>query len=397
MPHQLNNHRNESNPLDALQAVIAREQKAFINEKTGRKKIGYLCNYAPLELFSAAGVRHIRLFKAGDPHTVNLGERFTQSVFCDFSKSCLGGFSGGDPLYKAIDKVYTVHTCNTVKRITEIIDQFVPVKLLSLPKLRDLPSSRHFYYKELVDLKNDLEKLTGNIITEEAIHEKIVLYNKLRQVLKKISELRKWAHPPITGGQYLDLVKAYYYLEPEQALKLYERLYTKLAETPVRRGDFLRIMVAGSIVADDDRRLLDLVEGELGARVVVEAHCTGVRPFLHTVSESGDPLRALAHGYLDQAPCAKMKPLSDSSENAGKLALDYNVDGVLYVYLKFCVCYGIGTKEFITHFQKLGLPALEISSDYSQSDHGQLKTRIEAFIEVLNERKENPDEQYISA
>jgi benzoyl-CoA reductase/2-hydroxyglutaryl-CoA dehydratase subunit BcrC/BadD/HgdB len=79
--------------------------------------------------------------------------------------------------------------------------------------------------------------------------------------------------------------------------------------------------------------------------------------------------------------------MSDAVEFSSRLAREYNVDGVLYVYLKFCSCYGLTKKDFIDQFQAQGFPVLDVSSDYSQNDHGQLKTRLEAFIEVLKERK----------
>jgi len=131
--------------------------------------------------------------------------------------------------------------------------------------------------------------------------------------------------------------------------------------------------------------------------VVVEDHCSGVRPFYSTLPETGDPYMALANGYLDQAPCARMRPLEDAIEFSGKLAQEYNVDGVIYVFLKFCTCYGVSKRDFIGHFHQQGLPVLEISSDYSESDHGQLKTRLEAFIEVLNEKRSNTNEQLANA
>jgi benzoyl-CoA reductase/2-hydroxyglutaryl-CoA dehydratase subunit BcrC/BadD/HgdB len=142
-------------------------------------------------------------------------------------------------------------------------------------------------------------------------------------------------------------------------------------------------------MADGDRRLLDIVEGELGAQVVVEDHCAGLRPVYHTIPEVGDPYQALADGYLDQAPCSNRKPMSDAVEFSSRLAREYNVDGVLYVYLKFCSCYGLTKKDFIDQLQTQGFPVLDVSSDYSQSDHGQLKTRLEAFVEVLKERKKS--------
>ena len=72
---------------------------------------------------------------------------------------------------------------------------------------------------------------------------------------------------------------------------------------PTAKGP-VRVMVSGSIVADGDRRLLEILENESGARVVVEDHCTGLRPFYYTIRETGDPLQALGDGYVDQAPCA---------------------------------------------------------------------------------------------
>jgi benzoyl-CoA reductase/2-hydroxyglutaryl-CoA dehydratase subunit BcrC/BadD/HgdB len=87
-----------------------------------------------------------------------------------------------------------------------------------------------------------------------------------------------------------------------------------------------------------------------------------------------------------------MKSLKENVEFSGRLAREYDVDGVLYVYLKFCSCYGVSKKGFQQHFQKLDLPVLEISSDYSENDRGQLKTRIEAFIELLNAKRSKANE-----
>lgn len=119
-----------------IHAMIEAEQKAFIEEKDDIKRAGYFCAYTPPELLSAGGLRHARLFKAGNAEVVSQGERYTQSVFCDFSKSCIGGFDrdGGDLFYKAVDKVYNFHTCASMKRASEVIERFVPTTLLNLPR-----------------------------------------------------------------------------------------------------------------------------------------------------------------------------------------------------------------------------------------------------------------------
>jgi predicted CoA-substrate-specific enzyme activase len=259
--------------------LIERAKEAFLDPMERRKKVGYFCNYTPLELLNAAGVKHARLFKAGNPETVAAGELFTQSVFCDFTKSCIGAFKEGDPLYKSLDKVYNFHTCTSMKHASEVLEQFVPIRLLNLPKLRDHAASRKFFRSEIISFRDDLAALSGNDIPVSAIREQITLYNRVRGLIRNISELRKRANPPLSGSEFLDIARGFFYLPPEQLLETYGELYRTLSSVPDRGERKLRLMIAGSIVAEGDRRLLEIIEDELGLQVVVEDHCTGVKPF----------------------------------------------------------------------------------------------------------------------
>jgi benzoyl-CoA reductase/2-hydroxyglutaryl-CoA dehydratase subunit BcrC/BadD/HgdB len=284
-----------------------------------------------------------------------------------------------------------------MKRITEVLETFVPTKLLNLPKLRNNPDSRPYFRNEILHFQEDLEELTGNRVDEAQLRDRIVQYNKVRRLLKQFSELRQRKNPPLTGTDFLELVRGFYFLEPEEILPTYEDLYQKLSAQADEGEGKLRILLAGSIVADGDRRLLDLIENDLGLTVVVEDHCAGFKPFAKTIRETGDPYLALADGYLEQAPCARMKPLNDSLDFVAELVKDYRPDGVLYIYQKFCSCYGVGKKEFLDRFQALGVPALDLSSDYSENDLGQFRTRIEAFVEVLSALRSQKNEQYAHA
>jgi benzoyl-CoA reductase/2-hydroxyglutaryl-CoA dehydratase subunit BcrC/BadD/HgdB len=276
-----------------------------------------------------------------------------------------------------------------MKRATEVIESYVPTRLLNLPKLRNSEDSRKFFRSEILQFRDDLAELTGHPISDDAVLAQIALHNKVRRLLRKISELRKRANPPITGGEFVEIAKAYYYVTPEKLLPVLEHIYKHYDAIKPAGLPPIRLQVAGSVMADGDRRILDIVENELGARVVIEDHCAGARPFHHIVPETGDPYSALANGYLDQSPCARQRPFADALDFSSKLASDYAVDGVLYIFLKFCACYGVSQKDFITRFNAQGKPVLVLSSDYSESDRGQLLTRIEAFIEVLREKKDN--------
>ncbi|MBY9081094.1 2-hydroxyacyl-CoA dehydratase [Paenibacillus sp. HN-1] len=374
--------------LSGVENRIAERQEQLSAQGDEHKKVGYLCSYTPLELISAAGVSHIRLFKAGDTETVASGEQITQSVFCDFTKSILGAFKEKDPLYTSLDKVYTFYTCDCIKTVGEAIGEFfTPTDIYTLPRIKAKPSSRDFYGSQILSFKADLEQLSGNVITEDEVRLQIRQYNEVRRLLTQISELRKRPNPPLTGKDYLDLIKAFYYLPAEELIPLYRGIYDKLSAVPIREERTIRLFMAGGIIADGDRKLLELIEDELGARIVAEDHCTGLKIASAQIDETGDPYKALAEGYIDQTPCARMKPLEERVNLSGALATEYQVDGILYAYLKFCPCYGQVKNEFFRHYQQLGLPVLELPIDYSKSDQGQLKTRLEAFIEVLKERK----------
>jgi len=376
----------QSIDVAAINRLVEEEERAIATSE--KPRAGFLCVYTPLELFRAAGVACTRIMKAGDLKTVGAGELHTQSVLCDHVKSCIGGFALGHELHKSLQRVYNFHVCGNMKRATEIIHQFVPTTLLNVPKNRTEPASRELYADEIREFKRDLEVFTGKAILDEEVRRQITLYNQARRLLRSISELRKQPQRAITGREFLALAKTFYSLPPERLISLYTDVYQQLKASAPQGTPRLRLLIAGSVMGDGDHRILDIVEGELGAAVVAEDHCAGVRPFYSNVPEDGDPYRALADGYLDQAPCSNRKPMEDAVKFTAHLAREYAVDGVLYIYLKFCSCYGLTKKGFIDGLQALGLPVLDISSDYSQSDHGQLKTRIEAFIEILNERKE---------
>ncbi|HWR31195.1 MAG TPA: acyl-CoA dehydratase activase, partial [Negativicutes bacterium] len=228
---------------------IAKQQESIIQGVNPNKKVGYLCAYTPPELFNAAGVDHFRLYKAGNTNEVASGELITQSVFCDFTKGCLGAFQEGNPLVSALDKVYTFYTCDSMKKVAEAINEyFVPTGIFSLPRVRDREASRDYFRSEIINLKKDLEKLTGQVIPEEKVREQIVLYNKIRELIRNISALRKRPNPPLTGQDFLELVKGFYYLPPEEQLSVFQGIYDTLSAVPQAPGKTLRLMMAGGIV-----------------------------------------------------------------------------------------------------------------------------------------------------
>jgi predicted CoA-substrate-specific enzyme activase len=373
--------------LAEIKRHVAEAEREIV-ERKDIKKVGYLCNYTPVELLSASGAAHVRLLKCGEPEVVSKGEHITKSVFCDFTKSVLGHFAEKDPLHASLDEVVTFYTCDSMKATSEAIDRFfVKSRGYVVPRNGGREAGRKFFRQEILNFRQDLEKLTGKEVGDDDISEQIRLYNHVRRLIRDISALRKRDNPPLSGRDFLEITRAFHSLDPEEQIVLLEDVYARLANVPDEGDRPLRLMMAGGIVAVGDRRILDLVEDEIGARVVVEDHCSGLSPFIHDTDEQIDPWQALANAYLDQSPCARQVPLEKRLDLSARLAQEYRVDGVIYSYLKFCPCYGMTKAAFMRRFQDLEIPVLELGSDYSRGDTGQIKTRLEAFVEVLHEKE----------
>ncbi|HSD39785.1 MAG TPA: 2-hydroxyacyl-CoA dehydratase [Rhodocyclaceae bacterium] len=368
--------------LSALRRRIDDAELSLI-ERQDVKKVGYMCTYTPVEVLNAAGVAYTRLAKCGEPAVVVQGEALTKSVFCDVTKSLLGQFAAKEPLHDSLDRVVTFYTCDSMRAASDAIDNyFKPSYGYMVPRGSLKDSARAMFRQQILHFKGDLETLTGKPISDDDVRQQISLFKEIRNLIKRLSDLRKRRRPPLSGSDFLDITRAHRTLPASEQLEVFSDLYARLAAQPDGESRRLRVMISGGMIADGDRRIMHMLERELGVDVVVEDHCTGIAPYYYPMQDSGDPWTDLASGYLDQAPCARQAPLQRRVDFSAHLAEEYAVDAVIFTYMKFCPCYGMTKLNFIKRFQSMGLPVLELDVDYSQNDSGQIKTRIEAFLEV---------------
>lgn len=381
--------------ITSLQDAIAIRKESYIKKTTGKKKnVAYLCAYTPIEILSAANVAHLRVLHAGNQEEVMAGEALTQSVFCDFAKSVIGGFEEENPLFRAIEKVYTFYTCDCMRKTAEAVDEtYVPATIFNLPRRRHDKASRDYFMAELEGFKENLEKLTGEKVDENEIKKYIGLYNRAKQYIRTISGYRKLEYPPLTSGEFRQVALSYYYLPAEELLPQLAKIEMQLrGYKPVKQKRRARIMISGGVLADGDNKITKIVEEELGARIVVEDNCSGLKPFARDLNSSAaNVYEDLADGYLGQAPCARMKPIEEMVDFSESLADEYKPDGIIFYYMKFCPCYSIVLRAFLDKFQEKNIPVLVIPGDYAKGDEGQIRTRIEAFIEVLGGTREQSD------
>ncbi len=366
-----------------------RIQELENHKEEGGKVVGTFCVFVPDELILAAGAIGVGLC-GGSQFWIEDGEKVLPRNICPLVKAFVGAkVSGTCPYFQSCDMLVGETTCDGKKKAWEILDEYVPTYVMDLPQMkRDKDYLK--WAEEIEDLKAKLEALTGNQITEEKLAAAIKLCNRKRAALKRLYDARKALNVPISGKDALLISQIAFYDNPERFIEMTNKLCDELEEriemskgTAAQKAP--RLLITGTPMAIPNWKLHHIIE-ESGATVVCEETCTGTRYFENPVDESqtdmAGMIKAMADRYL-HINCACFTPNDGRVEDIIRYAREYGADGVVYYNLQFCHTYNIEYKAVEKALKEAGIPVLFIETDYSNDDTGQLKTRIEAFLEML--------------
>lgn len=361
---------------------IAKEKKA------GKKIVGTLCLFVPDEIIFAADADRVILC-GGKNDTVSIAEQYLPRNVCPLVKSSFGsivndGCSGVRSCshFSLVDMIVAENTCDSKKKMYELLGDYIPTYVLDLPQRPDSPEAIKYFLGELNRFKGVMEQLTGNKVTDEQLKKEIKSLNETRQLLHRLYDLRKADPPLISGLDILKVMQKQYFLSPEEFKK---SLLTLIDEAEQIKADWPhkpRIMISGCPMAGGNTKVSEIIESRGGA-IVVEESCTGTRSFWDLVDENKDPMIALAERYI-KIPCSCMTPNDRRIDNILELANEFKVDGVVYYTLQFCHGYNIEKYKVQQALKKAGIPMLSIETDYSGSDIEQIGLRVDAFMEMLS-------------
>ncbi|MDY6931881.1 MAG: 2-hydroxyacyl-CoA dehydratase family protein [Halobacteriota archaeon] len=369
---------------DIIEMKNSRIDQIKEERESGKKVLGFLCTYVPEEMIDAAGMTPYRIFKGGKSPPVTTANAYYQRNMCPFPRACLGNALAGE--YDFLDGVVSSHTCDGIRRLPDLWKRYAGgppfFYQFDLPKTYTTDNAFKYFKKDLIRFKAALEGISEEKITEEKLAKSIEKYNRTRILLKRFYSLRKGPNPPISGVEALEVVKASMVVEKESFNKKLSELCDELAIERAEPDGDVRILVSGSILADGDDKVVGLIESS-GGRVVTDDLCTGSRYFWDMIEDSEDPMDAICDRYLRKVPCSRMKPSENRLKHVIDLASEYQVDGVVYNLLKFCETFQYDYPIFKNEIEKMGIPILRLESDYTDTDVGQLRTRIEAFTEMI--------------
>ncbi|MEO0079076.1 MAG: 2-hydroxyacyl-CoA dehydratase family protein [candidate division WOR-3 bacterium] len=347
----------------------------------GQKVIGYFCLYAPVELIRAAGAIPVRLMRGGS-EAADSGRRFLRADACPFCRACLGNFPS-DPVFRLVDAVVAVNTCDMMRRLPEVIGHHLSIPTFQVYLSRTsepLPHRIDEFRRQLKLLADWLGSFCGSGLTDNSLVEAIVVFNRLRQGLRRLDSLRDADHPPISQSQLLDIAAVAWLLDPNAGAELLSSLLEHLvsAVRPQAVGLRPRLMAGGSIVTEDDRWILETIEER--ALVVADLWCTGTRWFDSDLIPGDEPLAALARFYFTRTACMCRRPNSGLYQAAHELIRRRRVQGLVFKTLLYCDAWSFEVPRLKA---VLGIPVLHLDSDYSTENRQQVRTRIEAFLENL--------------
>jgi benzoyl-CoA reductase subunit C len=354
-------------------------------KEQGKKVIAFQCTYVPEEIIYAAGMVPIRL--AGDSREPALEEAnaYLYINTCSFVRSCLDMVLRNQ--YHFLDGFVSAATCDCPRRMTDVWKhyKFTPfVHILDVPRKMTEPAHK-LYHDQVKAFKERLEAFFDLRISDEALRQAIRVHNRTRGLLRELYQMRKSDRPPITGTEVLEVLNAGFNMPREEFNGLLERLVGEASSGQRTVDGRFRLMINGSPLNNPD--FVKAIE-DLGGLVVVDELCTGVRNWWEMVDESPetDPLEALSRRYLNNFPCPRMYPPEERFNGALQLVKDYRVEGVVSEIVRYCVHCAHDQPLLRRRLERQGVPVLELSIEYGTSGTGQIRTRVQAFLEMLEGR-----------
>ena len=361
-------------------------------QENGSIVLGYTCYHIPEVLLNVDNCISVRL-RAPKTGSLDISTYYMSNYTCDYARALVErAIEGG---YQFLDAMIGVDACSAMNRSME---HFEVLKVNSKEKFfvthTDMPLKVTDYYIDAYTTQmrehvlNRLTETFGVDTSDEALRKAVAEHNEVCRILTEIGQFRKEENPRITGYEYhiLNLVS---YCCPKYLIvdKLRETLEELRQREPDVKPRFrVKIAVVGSEI--DDPGFTKLVE-EAGALVVVDRFCFGSTPGREEIRLDPDlpVLESIARHYLTTSQCPRYMQ-REKVEGRWQLVRDlceeYHAQGVLYEQLKFCEYWGYEralASHVITH--DYGIPSVAVDRQNATGGNGQLRTRVQAFVESL--------------
>lgn len=365
--------------------------KELLGEKAeGRKVIGSFCVFVPEEIVRAADATLVGLCTGADFATEEV-EKILPRNTCSLIKSAFG-FKLGKvcPYIESADMIVGENTCDGKKKSYEVLKDLVPnLYVMDLPQVKS-DQGRELLRAEYFRFKNAIEELSGVTIDAQKLRKGIKIVNNKRKAIHRLVGTRRINPTPISGLDALLVNQVSFYDDPvrfaDSVNKICEELEIRVGKQEgVFHEETPRVLLSGCPMAVPNWKLPWIIETS-GAVIVGEESCVGERGARNLTDDSGTTVDELMEAIVERyfrVDCAIFTPNRDRFDHVVEMCKTYNADGIIHYSLQFCQPYLMESMPVEKELEQNKMPTLRIETDYSLEDVGQLKTRVEAFIELL--------------
>ncbi len=361
-----------------------------IEKKPGQKTIGTYCVMTPPELIYSAGAVPVKLC-SGNYTAFSIGDSVAPRDACPLVKA-IAGFkqTGLMPIYEDCSMMVIPITCDCKKKIAGMLSDQCDIMTMHIPASRD-DDDIDEYIRQLYELMERLENITGNKITYESLAEGFRKVGYAQYELSEFIRLKKQMPYLIRGSNAMAILNSSAYMPADvwgSALHQVNRSLKKnLSEKKTVTSKKLpRILLTGSPIVFPNIKIPLLIE-EMGGIVAGDETCMGERglwdPAVITDDSFDGMIRALANRALRPCPCPTFADNSQRIYRLKQLIKENQIQGVIYHVLRGCLVYDHEYKRIEEELGKLEIPVIRLESDYNEEDIEQLRIRIEAFIELI--------------
>ncbi len=342
--------------------------------------VAHFCSYTPEEVVWAAGALPLRVF--GQSERIVAADTHLQSYACSLVRGAMEDALAGRLDFA--DGFVFPHTCDSIQRLSDIwrlnvphgfhLDAVLPVKL-------DTPSAKAYMRDVVARFARDLEAKLAISIPDESLRTAVRLYNRLRQGLRDLYRLRSQNPAALPGGSVHAIAQAAMIMDREIFVDGLENLIADIGGRNIARSDRKRLILSGGLCSMPD--IYGLIENA-GGDVVWDDLCTGSRYFDGVIEDEPGPLAAIADRYRERMVCpAKHMDLTRRGDHLVECVQAHRADGVVFALLKFCDPHAFDYPYMKKMLDAAGVPSLLFEIEDRQFGAGQVRTRCEAFIEML--------------
>jgi len=365
---------------------IGNHFKDTLSRGTGKSSIGWFCTYTPEELIIAGGFTPVRI--AGNKK-ISRSESYFPINFCPYVKSLWEVLMDSAADFRGF--IFT-NSCDGMRRFYDIASNYLkdtPLFLLDVPHLKD-SDSIEFFAGNIKHIKAFIENLKGDKITGRHIEKALLITERKRKLLKELNNLLK-NHPGILNiSTYHEIMELSFLSEPEifsaDLEKYLKFLKGSSAAHEVVYHDNQKytpsIMIIGNYISE--KKLWEILS-TMNIRLAFDDLCTTSRYFENLISPNNNPdiLKIIAESYLNKPPCMRMADLGFKISGIKKNIIENNITGVIFISLKFCDNMLYSFPLIKKTLKEMGIPVLYLEIEYNNFSEGQIKTRIQAFLEML--------------